>query len=127
MLPSTEDIFFPLLQYLEDGELHTLTSSCLYLRNYFNLTKNEMDEYDSSKESDRKSYVILASTKFYKRVVDAVHYLRKARLLRDFPGSEKIGVFFISDDGYNLLNKNRNEIKNEVKTLYKKYRKIKKI
>ena len=127
MLPSTEDIFFPLLQYLKDGELHTLTSSCLYLRSYFNLTKNEMDEYDSLKESDRKSYVILASTKFYKRVVDAVHYLRKARLLRDFPGSEKIGVFFISDDGFNLLAKNRIEIKNEVKTLYKKYRETKKI
>ena len=44
-------------------------------------------------------------------------------ILKDFPKTKNKGIFQITDNGVNLLNKNRNEIKKEINFLIKKKKK----
>jgi len=126
MIHSTEEILLPLLQYLKDGELHTLTSSVLHLRKSMKLTNDEINQFYTSRHSNVNGQDLTA-TKFYVRVSDAVHILRRAKFLRNFPGTKDKGIFFISNDGLNLLlNQNRSEITSKITSTYKKYGKTRK-
>ena len=126
MLPKSPEINFALLKYLEDGEVHTLRSSTLYLQKYFNLTDEEKNDFNPKRKSPKKDYVNTPSTKFYKKVVDAISVLRKTKYLEDFPNTDDDGVFLISDDGLNLLLKSRAGIQKSINTRYSSYLKNKK-
>ena len=124
MISQTRDILLPLLEYLKDGEVHTLTSTCLYLRKKLNLSEHEISQVWTTRKS-KYNVFLLSSTKFYIRVADAVHVFRKAKILQDFPGTKKQGVFFIANEGLNMLKENQNERKNKILKLYEKYSKKK--
>tara|TARA_B100000686_G_C16804514_1_gene988957 strand:+ start:116 stop:532 length:417 start_codon:yes stop_codon:yes gene_type:complete len=107
-VPSTDDIHIPLLNYISDGELHTLTGCVLHLQKYFELTKDEKIQVTSKirKKQLKYSYVPLILTDFYVRVQLAVTNFRNAKpksFLRDLPGTKSIGVFLISNEGMELL------------------------
>ena len=55
-----------------------------------------------------------------------VSHLRKAKFLKDFPGTKSKGFFAITDEGLNLLKKNRNEIKKIINLELDKYSKKRK-
>lgn len=120
------DISIALLQYLKDAEIHTITSSTLSLQHHFNLTPEEKTDFDPKRRSKKKEHVNLSSTKFYKKVIDAVYVLRKAKLLKDFPKTKDEGIFSITDDGLALLSKNRTEIKKIINSKFLEYKKRKK-
>ena len=69
-VPSTNEIYLPLLKYLSDGELHTLTACVLHLQKYFELTEDEKIQVTSPtrKKLLKRSYVSLIYTDFYVRV-----------------------------------------------------------
>lgn len=126
MLPSSSEIAFSLLKYLGNGEIHTLISSTLYLQKYFNLTEKEKNDFYPKRKSSKKEHVNISSTKFYKKVVDVVHILRKDEYLKDFPGTKDKGIFFITDDGIYLLSKNKKDIQSSINSRFTNYHKIKK-
>ena len=125
MARTTEEILLPLLQYLGDGEIHTITSSVLHLVESLKLTNIEKNEFYASRKSSTNE-PDLSSTKFYIRVADAIHVLRKAKLLKDFPKIRNEGIFSISHSGVIMLNQNKNEITNTIASIFfKKYSKTK--
>ena len=83
MTRNTIEIIFPLLEFLEDKEYHTLIESVLHLQKSMKLSRKEREDYYPSRNKDSK-IVRLSSTKFYIRVGDAVHVVRYAKLIDDF-------------------------------------------
>ena len=77
MLPKSAEINFGLLKYLEDGEIHTLRSSTLYLQKYFNLTNEEKNDFNPKRKSSKKDYVNTPSTKFYKKIIEILYFFFK--------------------------------------------------
>ena len=129
-VPSTDEIYLPLLKYLSDGELHTLTACVLHLQKYFELTEDEKIQVTSPtrKKLLKRSYVSLIYTDFYVRVQLAVTNFRKAKpkpFLRDLPGTERIGVFLISNEGLELLKLSKNERLEKIRKAKKLLNKIK--
>jgi len=117
---TTSEIAIAVLQFLKDGEIHTIPATTLHLQSFFNLTNKEKNELQKAKAKS-KDHTPLSSTQFYHIVARAIHVLRKAKLLKDFPKTKNQGIFLITDGGLNLLKKNRNEIKKEINYLFRKY------
>jgi len=101
-IPSSEKILVPLLKYLGDGELHTITSSTLQMAKFFKLTQEEKWRVFEIRKP-KKVKPTLTATHIYIRTAVAVGILSKKRLLRYAPKMEKQGVFQISGEGLNLI------------------------
>ena len=84
-----------------------------------------MNEIYDSRKSNVKFYPF-SSTKIYTQTVIVVSHLRKAKFLKDFPRTKKIGFFAITEKGLNLVKKNRNEIKKIITLELDKYSKKRK-
>ena len=129
-VPSTDEIYLPLLKYLSDGELHTLTACVLHLQKYFELTKEEKIKiFPSRKKLVKESHTPLFATEFYVRIADAISDFRHAKpkpFLRDLPGTTSIGVFLISDEGIELLKVTKSERLEKIRKARNLYTKIRK-
>ena len=129
-LPRIDEIYLPLLNYISDGELHTLTACVLHLHKYFELSEKEKIQiYPSRKKLVKGSHTPVFATEFYVRIADVISDFRNAKpkaFLRDLPGTKSIGVFLIADDGLELLKltkKERLEKIHKAKNLYNKIKK----
>ena len=119
---STTEIIFPLLEFLEDKEYHTLIESVLHLQKSMKLSKKEKEDYYTSRNKDSK-IVRLSATKFYIRVADAVHVVRYAKLIDDFAKGK--GKFRINDNGIGFLKNDSNEMKKKTEEIFEKWQKRK--
>ena len=119
---STTEIIFPLLEFLEDKEYHTLVESVLHLQKSMKLSRKEREDYYTSRNGDSK-IVRLSSTKFYIRVGDAVHVVRYAKLIDDFAKGK--GKFRINDIGIDFLKNDSNEMKKKTEEIFEKWQKRK--
>ena len=119
---STTEIIFPLLEFLEDKEYHTLVKSVLHLQKSMKLSRKEREDYYTSRNGDSK-IVRLSSTKFYIRVGDAVHVVRYANLIDDFAKGK--GKFRINDIGIDFLKNDSNEMKKKTEEIFEKWQKRK--
>ena len=119
---STTEIIFPLLEFLEDKEYHTLPESVLHLQKSMKLSRKEREDYYPSRNKDSK-IVRLSSTKFYIRVGDAVHVVRYAKLIDDFAKGK--GKFRINDIGIDFLKNDSNEMKKKTEEIFEKWQKRK--
>ena len=109
-IPSEEKILVPLLRYLGDGELHTITSSTLEMAKFFKLRKDEKWRY-FERRRPKKTQPTLTATHIYIRTAGAVGILNKKGLLRYAPGMQKQGVFQISGEGLNLIENTKIDLK----------------
>ena len=123
MAKSTTEIIFPLLEFLEDKEYHTLVESVLHLQKSMKLSRKEREDYYTSRNGDSK-IVRLSSTKFYIRVGDAVHVVRYANLIDDFAKGK--GKFRINDSGIDFLKNDSNEMKKKTEEIFGKWKSDKK-
>lgn len=89
-IPSYQEIMYPFLEMLKDGNEHRLQDLYKKLAEYFNLTEEEMKETLPSG----------TNTVFRNRVGWARTYLAKAGLIEVV----KRGVFKLSDEGRKVLN-----------------------
>ena len=119
---STTEIIFPLLEFLEDKEYHTLVESVLHLQKSMKLSRMEREDYYTSRNGDSK-IVRLSSTKFYIRVGDAVHVVRYANLIDDFAKGK--GKFRINDNSIGFLKNDSNEMKKKTEEIFEKWQKRK--
>ena len=119
---STTEIIFPLLEFLEDKEYHTLVKSVLHLQKSMKLSRKEREDYYTSRNGNSK-IVRLSSTKFYIRVGDAVHVVRYANLIDDFAKGK--GKFRINDNGIDFLKNDSNEMKKKTEEIFEKWQKRK--
>tara|TARA_Y100001949_G_C15716349_1_gene213207 strand:- start:50 stop:424 length:375 start_codon:yes stop_codon:yes gene_type:complete len=119
---GTIEIIFPLLEFLEDREYHTLAESVLHLQKSMKLSKKEKEDYYTSRNKDSK-IVRLSATKFYIRVADAVHVVRYAKLIDDFAKGK--GKFRINDNGIDFLKNDSNEMKKKTEEIFEKWQKRK--
>ena len=119
---STTEIIFPLLEFLEDKEYHTLPESVLHLQKSMKLSRKEREDYYPSRNKNSK-IVRLSSTKFYIRVGDAVHVVRYAKLIDDFAKGK--GKFRINDIGIDFLKNDSNEMKKKTEEIFEKWQKRK--
>ena len=119
---STTEIIFPLLEFLEDKEYHTLVESVLHLQKSMKLSRKEREDYYTTRNKDSK-IVRLSSTKFYIRVGDAVHVVRYAKLIDDFAKGK--GKFRINDNGIDFLKNDSNEMKKKTEEIFEKWQKRK--
>jgi restriction endonuclease Mrr len=101
-IPTKEKILVPLLKYLGDGELHTITSSTLQMAKFFKLTKEEKWRIFKIRKP-KKTEPTLTATHIYIRTAEAVGILNKKELIRYAPGMKKRGVFQISGGGLNII------------------------
>ena len=101
-IPTKEKILVPLLRYLGDGELHTITSSTLEMAKFFKLTQLEKWKIFEIRKP-KKTEPTLTATHIYIRTAEAVGILNKKGLLRYAPGMKKQGVFQISGEGLNII------------------------
>lgn len=106
------------MEHLKDAEYHSIRATTLYVAKYFHLSNNEINETLESRKSDAIEPP-LSKTKIYNQTIIVVSHLRKAKFLKDFPGTKSKGFFAISDEGFTLLKKNRNEIKNTINSKLK--------
>ena len=109
-LPTYEDIMLPLLQYLSDGKVHSLSESVDKMAKVFEL-------------SDTERAVLLPSGKypvFRSRVSWAKTYLLKSELIE----TVKRAHFQIIDAGIKLLKENPQRIEKSVLINYSGYRKF---
>lgn len=118
------DIAIAILDHLKDAEYHSIRATTLHVGKYFHLPNNEMNEPYESRKSNITDYP-LAKTKIYTQTVIVVSHLRKVKFLKDFPGTKSKGFFAITDEGLNLIKKNRSEIKNTLNLELKKFAKKK--
>ena len=121
---STTEIIFPLLEFLEDKEYHTLVESVLHLQKSMKLSRKEREDYYTIRNKDSK-IVRLSSTKFYIRVGDAVHVVRYANLIDDFAKGK--GKFRINDNGIDFLKNDSNEMKKKTEEIFGKWKSDRKI
>ena len=121
---STTEIVFPLLEFLEDKEYHTLVESVLHLQKSMKLSRKEREDYYTTRNKDSK-IVRLSSTKFYIRVGDAVHVVRYANLIDDFAKGK--GKFRINDNGIDFLKNDSNEMKKKTEEIFGKWKSDRKI
>lgn len=96
MIPSYEEIMLPLLQFLNDGEIHSLDECTTQMCNHFHLTKSEQEELIPS----GKITVIRSRTLW------ARFYMAHAGLIK----SARRGAYFISEEGLKLLATNPTKI-----------------
>ena len=122
MARGTIEIIFPLLEFLEDKEYHTLVESVLHLQKSMKLSRKEREDYYTTRNKDPK-IVRLSSTKFYIRVGDAVHVVRYAKLIDDFAKGK--GKFRINDNGIDFLKNDSNERKKKTEEIFEKWQKRK--
>ena len=122
MTRNTIEIIFPLLEFLEDKEYHTLIESVLHLQKSMKLSRKEREDYYTTRNKDSK-IVRLSSTKFYIRVGDAVHVVRYANLIDDFAKGK--GKFRINDNGIDFLKNDSNEMKKKTEEIFEKWQKRK--
>ena len=101
-IPAPEKILVPLLKYLGDGELHTITSSTLEMAKFFKLTKEEKWRFFEIRRP-KKGVPTLTASHIYIRTAEAVGILHKKGLLRYAPGMQREGVFQISGHGLNII------------------------
>ncbi|MGL5623686.1 restriction endonuclease [Cetobacterium sp.] len=94
MIPSYEEIMFPLLQSIKDEKIHFNDEIEKKLAKEFNLTREEVQEFVSIKNKKRK---------FYDRINWAKTYLKKANLIE---GTNKRGEFKITKRGLQVLKEN---------------------
>ena len=121
---STTEIIFPLLEFLEDKEYHTLVESVLHLQKSMKLSRKEREDYYTTRNKDSK-IVRLSSTKFYIRVGDAVHVVRYAKLIDDFAKGK--GKFRINDNGIDFLKNDSDEMKKKTEEIFGKWKSDRKI
>lgn len=114
------DMAMAVLNYLEDGEYHTITATTKSVAKYFHLSKDEMNEIYYSREKIIKNQTF-SSTKIYTQVQLIVTLLRNAKFLKDFPGTKGKGIFSITNKGSLLLTKSKNEIRKSLNAELKKY------
>lgn len=88
-LPKYYEMHKPFLEYLKDGQLHTLKELKLYVSRYFNLTEEVLSELLPSGRQ----------TVFVNRIGWARTYLKKAGLI-DSPAR---ATFIITNDGLEVL------------------------
>lgn len=119
------DISISILDSLRDAEYHTITATTLSVGKYFHLTKSEMNEIYYSRKSQVNDYTF-SNKKIYTQVQLAVTKLRKAKFLKDFPGTKSKGIFAITNKGSILLTKTPSEIKKIINSELNKYYKIRK-
>ena len=89
MIPSHEEIMLPLLQFLSDGNVHSVDECENEMCKHFNLTKDERKKLLNS----GKMTVIRS------RILWARGYMSQANLIK----SKKRGAYYISEDGLKLL------------------------
>ncbi|MFN8969551.1 MAG: winged helix-turn-helix domain-containing protein [Pseudanabaena sp.] len=99
-VPTYQDFLQPILQISSNGQQHLLNETIDCLAKQFNLSEEDKQELLPSGRQ----------TKFSNRVGWAVTYLKKAKLLE----SGKIGTFFISERGLDVL-------KNKPKSIDRKF------
>lgn len=92
VVPKFDEFFYPVLKSCNDGNAHKKTEIYEYCSNFLNLTEEDMAE-KTAKGTDFK---------YKDRVTWALTHLKHANLLI----SEKRGIYKISDEGINVLNKN---------------------
>ncbi|MBU3207723.1 restriction endonuclease [Clostridium algidicarnis] len=91
-LPKYYEMHKPFLEYLKDGQLHTLKELKQYVSRYFNLTEESLSEMLPSGRQ----------TVFVNRIGWARTYLKKAGLI----DSPERAIFTITSDGLEVLNEN---------------------
>lgn len=98
-MPKYYQMHKPFLEYLKDGQLHTLKELKQYISKHFNLTEKELTEMLPSGRQ----------TVFVNRIGWARTYLKKAGLI-DSPAR---ATFVITNEGMNVLKENPNIIDSE--------------
>jgi hypothetical protein len=114
------DIAIGILDTLQDAEYHTITATTLKVAKYFHFTKNEMNEIYGSRNI---SSTTISNTKIYTQVQLLISSLRKAKYVKDFPGTKNKGIFIITDKGLKLIPLTPTEIKKQISEEIKKYTK----
>jgi restriction system protein len=94
-IPTFDKIFLPLLKFLEDKKEHRLIEAANYIKKYYNLTPEELNERLES-----------GTPRIDNRVGWARTFLKKANLLY-YP---KRGYLEITDEGLKLIQKNPAEL-----------------
>ncbi len=103
------DVALGIVDFLKDAEYHSIFATVLGVGKYLHLTPVEMKEIQYSRRT-AKNYAF-TSTKIYVQTVLVVSHLRKAKFLKDFPKTSKLGFFSITEKGLELSGKNKIEIK----------------
>ena len=114
------DIALAILDFLKDGEYHSIMATTLGVGKYLHLSATEMKEIAISWKSDSPTFT---KTKIYVQTVIVVSHLRKAKFLKDFPKTSKLGFFSITDKGLDLSQKKKIEIKKIINSELSKYTK----
>lgn len=117
------DIQLEILNFLNDGEYHSLLGTVLGVGNNFHLTKHEMDEIYEFVELNKKD-IPVSSTKIHTQVRTQVSILRRAKFIKNFPNSEKIGFFRITGKGLIVLSKDKQEKQKFINSEVNKYKKL---
>ena len=103
------DVALGILDFLKDAEYHSITATVLGVGRYLDLTSSQMSEVLPSRQIFKSQK--FTSTKIYVQTVLVVSSLRKAKFLKDFPKTSKLGFFTITEKGLELHIKNKKEIK----------------
>jgi len=112
------------LEFLEDAEYHTITATTIGTAKYFRLTKKQMNEIYNSRKSN-KNYAF-SKKKIYTQVQLIVSKLRNNKFIKNFPGTEKKGIFAITNKGSILLLENPSERRKKLNLEFNKHKKNKK-
>lgn len=92
-IPTTEDLLFPMLQFLQNGDIRTLKETVAYLATKFRMSGKDIEELQPSGRQ----------TKFEKKVGWARYYLGKVGYIKTI----QRGTFVITKLGIKRL---RNEM-----------------
>ena len=114
------DIALAILDFLKDGEYHSIMATVLEVGKYLHLSQNEMKEISKSRDSKKP---LFTNTKIYVQTVLVVSHFRKAKFIKDFPKTSKLGFFSITDKGLDVSNMKKNEIKAKINSELAKYSK----
>lgn len=103
-MPTFEDCMIPILNFIGSRNISSVSDIVEYTTKTFNLSEQEKNELLKN-----------GQTRIYNRIAWAIFHLSKASLIK----REKIGTYYITKLGQDLLNKNPKSINK--KFLYEQY------
>ena len=122
MKHSILDVRIEIMKFLSDGEYHSLTGTVIGVGNNLRLTSDDMKEiHDSVKKNLKK--ITFSDSKIHHQIRTEVSHLRSAQFIKNFPKTNKLGFFAITDKGLNLVEKSRKTMKETIDAELKKLRK----
>lgn len=110
-LPKYNEFYEPILKFFADEKVHTRNEVSSFIITYFNLTKEDIN----AKTENGKRPI------FYSRLSWVLHNLVQVKLLN----KKERSVYFISNDGLNLIQNNPDNVKESILDILKSKKKSK--